>query len=199
MYDVAPWLSVVIGACALVVFGIALLAGFDLAVRTPQARQGGRTGGLGSMALFGVSYAVGVDRLRAAAVPRRHAGVFGRTSLRGGVLRCVRARLRGRARGALTVALALARQSMVHTVRRRVLPFVNRIAGGLLVVTGAYVAWYGWVEIRGTADDPTVTGSPTGPPAWRSWSSGATGQYSPSPSPPRSPSASPSAFVRTRP
>jgi sulfite exporter TauE/SafE len=55
----------------------------------------------------------------------------------------------------LSVALAAARQSIVHTMRR-VLPYVNRIAGGLLVLAGAYVTWYGWIEIRGNVDDPTV-------------------------------------------
>jgi cytochrome c-type biogenesis protein len=36
---------------------------------------------------------------------------------------------------------------------------MNRIAGGLLVVAGAYVAYYGWYEIRvldGATDDPIV-------------------------------------------
>jgi hypothetical protein len=69
----------------------------------------------------------------------------------------------------LTVALALAKQSLVHQVRR-VLPYVNRIAGGLLVLTGLYVAYYGTVEIRGasTAGAPVdkVTDWST---TWSNW------------------------------
>src|SRR6267378_4107631 len=42
----------------LIVFGIALLAGFDVMVRLPRLERGGRNRDLGSMALFGVSYAV---------------------------------------------------------------------------------------------------------------------------------------------
>src|SRR5438046_370786 len=57
VYDIAPWISLVIGL-ALVAFGIALVAGYELTVATPRLDKGGRTRGLGSMALFGVSYAV---------------------------------------------------------------------------------------------------------------------------------------------
>jgi hypothetical protein len=47
----------------------------------------------------------------------------------------------------LTVTLALARTSVVRFLRwsQR---YVNRVAGGLVAVAGAYVAWYGWLELR---------------------------------------------------
>jgi hypothetical protein len=48
---------------------------------------------------------------------------------------------------ALTVALSLARRSLVVSMRR-VLPYVTRVAGALMVVAGAYVAYFGTVEIR---------------------------------------------------
>jgi hypothetical protein len=47
----------------------------------------------------------------------------------------------------LTVVVALARQGMLARIRR-VLPFVNVAAGGLAVLAGAYVAYYGYYEIR---------------------------------------------------
>jgi cytochrome c-type biogenesis protein len=47
----------------------------------------------------------------------------------------------------LTVALALARSGVVARFRE-LLPMMNRIAGGLMVVTGAYVAYYGYYELR---------------------------------------------------
>src|SRR5207237_1188651 len=56
----------------------------------------------------------------------------------------------------LTIALAVARQSIVQSVRR-VLPYVNRVAGALLLLAGAYVAWYGWIEIRDDPNDATVS------------------------------------------
>ena len=48
---------------------------------------------------------------------------------------------------ALTVAISLARQSLVRGLKRA-LPYVSRIAGVLVVTAGAYVAWYGVVELR---------------------------------------------------
>jgi hypothetical protein len=58
----------------------------------------------------------------------------------------------------LTVAVALAKSGVVQRFRN-LLPVMNRIAGGLLIVAGAYVAYYGWYEIRvlnGATGDPIV-------------------------------------------
>jgi len=41
----------------------------------------------------------------------------------------------------------LARQELLVRIRR-VLPYVNLAAGGLAVLAGAYVAYYGYYEIR---------------------------------------------------
>jgi hypothetical protein len=57
----------------------------------------------------------------------------------------------------LTVTLALARHSLVGHLRR-MLPYVQRIAGVFLVVAGAYVAYYGWYELR-VFRDPTTRDS----------------------------------------
>jgi cytochrome c biogenesis protein CcdA len=60
---------------------------------------------------------------------------------------------------ALTVATTLARAGLVGRLRTA-LPYVARLSGALLVVAGAYVAWYGWFEVRtlagGSGDDPVV-------------------------------------------
>lgn len=61
--------------------------------------------------------------------------------------------------GVLTVALSLAKASVVQRFRRA-LPKINRIAGGLIVVAGLYVAYYGWFKVRvfnGGTDDPIVS------------------------------------------
>jgi cytochrome c-type biogenesis protein len=62
---------------------------------------------------------------------------------------------------ALTLAVALARQGLVHTMKR-VIPYVNRISGGLLVVAGLYVAYYGWYQRRVDQGDFSVGG----PASW---------------------------------
>jgi hypothetical protein len=155
VYDVAPWISLVIGF-GLVAFGIALLAGFEFTVRAPRLDKGGRTRGLGSMALFGVSYAVASIGCELPLFLAAMSGVFGRSFASGIAYFIAFALGFGVVLVGLTVALAMARQSMVHGLRQ-VLPYVSRIAGALLVVTGAYVAWYGWIEIRGSTTDATVT------------------------------------------
>jgi hypothetical protein len=57
----------------------------------------------------------------------------------------------------LTIAVALARQGLVHTMRRLV-PHFGRISGALLVVTGSVVAYYGWAETRQLAGKAGGTG-----------------------------------------
>jgi TRAP-type C4-dicarboxylate transport system permease small subunit len=48
---------------------------------------------------------------------------------------------------ALTVALALARASLVRRLRAS-LRYVNRIAGGLLVLAGGFLIYWGWWELQ---------------------------------------------------
>jgi len=60
--------------------------------------------------------------------------------------------------GILTVALSLAKATVVQRFRNA-LPKINRIAGGVVVIAGLYVAYYGWYEIRvlnGDTDDPII-------------------------------------------
>ena len=49
--------------------------------------------------------------------------------------------------GVLAVAAATASSAMADRARR-ILPFVNRIGGALLVLVGLYVAYYGSYEVR---------------------------------------------------
>ena len=155
VYEVAPWVSVLIGV-ALVGFGIALLAGYAPNLRTPHLDKGGRTRGFGSMVAFGVSYAVASLGCTLGLFLGVMSTNFGRGFASGVAYFSAFAAGFFLVVASLTVALALAQHSLVRTVRR-VLPFVNRIAGALLVLTGAYVAWYGVVEIRTpTAPDRVV-------------------------------------------
>ena len=70
----------------------------------------------------------------------------------------------------LTVAIALARDGLIRRMRRA-LPYLNRVAGALLVLAGLYVAYYGYWEIRILAGHDVAEG----PVAWVSdWSARAT-------------------------
>lgn len=61
--------------------------------------------------------------------------------------------------GALALSVALAQHQVVRAMRSagRVVP---RLAGGLVLLAGVYVAWYGWFELRvlagTTTSDPVV-------------------------------------------
>lgn len=67
--------------------------------------------------------------------------------------------------GALAVAVALA-GSAAATTARRLLPHINRVAGGLMVLAGGYIVYCGVYELRlffgsGDADDPVITAAST--------------------------------------
>lgn len=153
-----PWATIVIGV-GLVGLGAALLLGRQLVVKIPKLNKGGTDGTLPSMFLFGVSYAVAslsctIGPFLAVTTSTFRSesrlvgfGVFVAYGLGMGVVVAI-----------LTVAVALAKTGVVRRVRN-VLPAMNRIAGGLMLVAGAYVAYYGWYEIRvldGATDDPIV-------------------------------------------
>ncbi len=153
-----PWVTIVIGL-GLVGLGISLLAGRELVLRLPKLNRGGRDGTLPSMFLFGVSYAVAslsctIGPFLAVTTSTFRSdswlaglGVFAAYAVGMGIVVTI-----------LTVAVALARTGLVRRFRSLV-PRMNRFAGALLVVAGAYVAYYGWYEVRvldGATGDPVV-------------------------------------------
>jgi cytochrome c biogenesis protein CcdA len=153
-----PWATIVIGF-GLVGLGVALLLGRQLMINIPKLQKGGQDGTLPSMFLFGVSYAVAslsctIGPFLAVTTSTFRSeswltgmGVFVAYGLGMGIIIAI-----------LTVAVALAKSGVVQRFRN-LLPVMNRIAGGLLVVAGAYVAYYGWYEIRvlnGATRDPII-------------------------------------------
>lgn len=153
-----PWLTIVIGL-GLIALGIAMVRGYTPSFKLPMLQKGGNSRELSSMFLFGVSYAtVSIS----CTIPVFIAQVITSFTTRGvaaGVAMFIAYGL-GMATlmMALTLSLALARQSLVVTLRRA-LPYVNRVAGVLLIVAGAYVGWYGWYEVRVLRGDTTGSGT----------------------------------------
>jgi cytochrome c-type biogenesis protein len=142
-----PWISVVIGL-ALFALGVAMLCGFDPSVRLPRLERGGRSRTVGSRFVFGVSYAIASIGCTLPLFLGAVAGTINRDSFVEGVLVFgVYGLGMTLVLLALTVAIALARTSIVRFLRG-VQPYVGRIAGGLVALAGAYVAYYGWQEIR---------------------------------------------------
>lgn len=160
VYETVPWISIVIGV-ALLVLGIAMLSGFELVVRLPRLDRGGRERTVRSMFVFGVSYAVASIGCTLPLFLGPVAGTMSDDSIVDGVLVfAVYGLGMTTVLLALTVAIAVARTSLVRSLRR-VQPYVGRIAGGLVALAGAYVAYYGWLEVRlgrtGQVPDSNIT------------------------------------------
>ncbi|MGZ4786110.1 MAG: cytochrome c biogenesis CcdA family protein [Acidimicrobiales bacterium] len=147
LQDWLPWVTIVLGVL-LVGLGIALLSGRSFSLRIPTPRQRGDGSQLLSVFVFGVSYALvslscTIPLFIAAVAPS-----FTDANFASGVAAFLAYGLGlGVVLIALTVALALAKHSLVRNLRR-VLPYIYKVSGVLLVVAGLYVAYYGWYELR---------------------------------------------------
>ena len=162
-----PWMTIAVGAGVLAL-GVALLAGFELRLALPHLERGGGERTLPSMFVFGLSYAVASLSCTLPVFLSVVAGTFSRSNAVSGMAMYVSFALgMGLVLTVLTLALALARRSLVHRLRSA-LPLVNRVSGGLLVVAGAYFTWYGVYELR-IRDDPLAEDGPVGTvTAWSS-------------------------------
>ncbi len=142
-----PYFTIVVGV-GLVALGIAMLRGFEPVLRLPKLQVGTEGRQLGSMFLYGVSYAVASLSCTIPIFIGIVSTTLERTSFLAGVATFVAYGLgMGLTLSILTIAVALARSGIV-TRFRRVLPYVNRISGGLLIAAGAFVSYYAWVEIQ---------------------------------------------------
>ena len=144
--DRLPWVTAAIGV-ALVVLGVAMLAGFDPVVRMPKVQVGNNSQQVGSIFLFGVSYGIAsigctLPIFLIVATPS------GANSLGEGLARFIAYGLgMGSLIAVVTVAVALAREGIVSALRR-LLPHMGRISGALLVVAGLVVVYSGYAEAQ---------------------------------------------------
>ncbi len=144
-----PYGTVVIGV-VLVALGVWLLSGRELTALTPRplGPRWAPTARLWSMFGYGVSYAIA--SLSCTIGPFLAVTAAGLRS--GSVLTGVSIYLAYVAGLTLVVgvlALAAATASSATAERlRRIVPFVNRISGALVMLVGLYVAYYGVYELR---------------------------------------------------
>jgi cytochrome c biogenesis protein CcdA len=146
-----PYVTVGIGIL-LVAVGVWLLAGRTLALPVPN-RLAHRpswapTSKAGSMFGYGVGYAIAsLSCTIGPFLAVTGAGVSGSSAL--GRLWIYVAYAAGFALvvGALAVGVALAGSTLVDRMRR-IVPYINRIGGAVLILVGMYVAYYGYYEIR---------------------------------------------------
>jgi len=142
-----PFATVVIGVL-LVALAIWLLAGKDIPVVLPKLSGSAPTARLRSMYGYGVGYAVAA--LSCTVAP--FLAVISTTFKQGSILTGILAFIAYAAGMAITVgvaalAVALAGSSTAGAIRR-ILPHVGRIAGVIVLLTGLYVTYYGYYEIR---------------------------------------------------
>lgn len=156
-----PYGTVVVGI-VLVALGIWLLSGRELSGRpSGLGARWAPTARLGSMFGYGIGY--GIASLSCTVGP--FLAVTG-SSLRSGSVSATLSVYAAYAAGialvvsALAVAVALASTAAIGRMRR-ILPYVNRASGVVLVAVGLYVAYYGYYELRlfggGTAEDPVIS------------------------------------------
>lgn len=152
-----PWFTLVVGV-GLVGLGIAMLRGFQPVVSLPKVELDARRRELGSMFLYGISYAIASLSCTIPIFIGIVSTTLEQESLASGVATFLAYGLgMGMTLAILTMGVALARTGIVRTFRR-VLPHINTISGVLLIVAGAFVGYYAWVEIQelGSGDSSPV-------------------------------------------
>ncbi len=159
-----PYATVLIGL-VLVALGGWLLAGRELTALTPRplAVRWAPTVRLGSMYGYGVSYALASlsctigPFLAVTGAGLRGGSIVGSVAIYlayiAGLTLVV---------GVLAVAVATASSALTDRIRR-ILPFVSRISGAVLVLVGLYVGYYGLYELalingaRANPEDAVIT------------------------------------------
>lgn len=139
--DWIPWLALVVGV-GIGALGIAMLLGYELTVGLPKSKRASTDSGLRSVFAFGVSYGVASLSCTLPVFLSVVATQLTTSSFAGGVATFVAYGI-GMSMMLLTVTIvmALGRQTIVARLRRSI-RYVNRIAGGILVLAGAYIVWF---------------------------------------------------------
>jgi len=164
--DRLPWVTAALGV-GLVVLGIAMFRGFQPVVRLPKLQMGTTSEQLGSVFLFGVSYAVASLSCTIGVFGALVTSSFERDSFLVGVLSFVVYALgMGLVIAILTMAVSFAQQGIV-TAMRRLLPHMGRISGTLVIIAGLYVAYYGWWEAQVLAGNDVSDGVAGRVNGWR--------------------------------
>lgn len=136
-----PWIAIAVGV-AVVALGVAVLRGFELRVSLPHPQSGTRSRGLRHVFVFGLSYALASLSCTLPVFLAVVAGTLTRADVASGLVTFLAYGLgMSTVLLALVIALALARRGLIRRLRRAV-RLVQRLSGGLLVASGAYVVYF---------------------------------------------------------
>ncbi|WP_046469170.1 cytochrome c biogenesis CcdA family protein [Allosalinactinospora lopnorensis] len=153
-----PWVTVIAGL-ALIGLGSWLLTGRDVSLVLPKPVPGRPVRSLRWAAVYGLTYAIASLSCTIAPFLALTTSALRSASALGVIAMFLAyAAGMGVVVGVITVATALARDSVAAWLRRA-MPYVTRASGALLLLSGSYVAYYGWFELRvfsGPIADPLV-------------------------------------------
>jgi cytochrome c-type biogenesis protein len=145
-----PWLALGVGV-AVGLLGVAMVAGYQLAVGLPRQKRWGRGAGYRKVFGFGTSYAVASLSCTLPVFLTVVATQFTSRSFIGGVTIFIAYAL-GMATVLLgvTAVLAFGKQRLVERLRTSG-RFINRISGVVLVLAGGWIVWFWTTAIRSGA------------------------------------------------
>lgn len=158
----AKYVSLVIGL-ALVGLGVAMLFGYRLPLATPKLDVGGRAKDrtVFSMFLFGIAYAVASIGCTIGPFSGVVLGTIDTSGFAAGLLAIL---LYGGAMSllvsSLTVSLAVAQGGLLRVLRKG-MTYVEKASAVVMIVSGLYLAWYWFNDIRQNLDDE-LTGNVIG-------------------------------------
>lgn len=152
----AKYVALIIGL-GLIALGIAMLFGYRLPFTTPKLDTGQRDRTVMSMFIFGVAYAVASI---GCTLGPFSATVLGTIDTEGFVQGLIAIALYGLAMSllvtTLTVSLALAQGSLLRVLRSG-MKYVEIGSAIIMILSGLYLAWYWYNDIRRNYDD-SITG-----------------------------------------
>ena len=156
LIDWAKYITIPIGL-ALAALGVAMLLGYHLPFTTPRLDKGGRDRTLPSMYVFGISYAIAsIGCTLPLFISATLASFTSKGAVSGVLLVLAYGAGMALVLTALTVTLALARGGLLAGLRR-MMAYVDRVAGVFLILAGLYLVYYWIFNLRFDA-----TGSTTG-------------------------------------
>ncbi|MXW42142.1 MAG: cytochrome c biogenesis protein CcdA [Acidimicrobiia bacterium] len=142
-----PWITLVVSGL-MVLLGIAMLCGVEPKISVPRLSKGGDSRRLISIFLFGVSYAVVSLGCASPVFLGSVSGAFSSDGWWEGTMRFLAYALgMGLLVTFLTLAVAMGRSGIAAHIRR-MLPHINRISGGFLILAGVVLGFYGWWEVQ---------------------------------------------------
>lgn len=141
------WVLTMVSGIAIFAMGVVMLRGYQPTLNLPKLQMGTGSREIGSMFLFGVSYGVVSIGCTISLFLLVITSALADTDVAFGALYAFGAYALGMGSVIvfLTMALAAGRTSVANRMRS-LLPKINRVSGGLLVVAGIYLTNYGWFQ-----------------------------------------------------